>query len=469
MHVNLLRGSGAVASSIRIGAGQGFYGDTADGALDVARSGDVRYICFDALAELTMAILSKDRLRDPSAGYARDLPDFLERLLPVCREQGIKLITNAGGINPQGAAAAAAKVGSALGMDDLRIATVVGDGITARIDELRAAGAPLRHLDTGADLDGVRSRIVMGNAYLGARPVVEALQRDADVVVTGRVADASLFVAPMVHELGWGWEDWDRLAAGVVLGHLMECSAQSTGGNFSGDWWNVDLDRIGYPVCEMREDGTALLTKPTGTGGRVSVDTVKEQLLYEVLDPSAYANPDVVADFTSVRLRDVARDVVEVSGVVGQPRTENLKCILGYLDGWAGTAMMGYSWPDAEAKARRAAELVERIAERNGLMATERVVEVIGVDSVHGPAASADPDVNEVVLRVCCRFETEAEARRFPRLMTQLALNGPPFIGGGATPQSARALLGVWPALLPRSAVEPLVEVDVAEARTWVA
>ena len=417
-----------------------------------------------------MAILTKDRLGDPARGFARDLPDFLQRLLPVCREQGIRLITNAGGVNPQGAAAAAAKVASTLGMDDLRIATVIGDDITPRIDELRAAGAPLRHLDTGADLDEVRARVVMGNAYLGARPVVEALDRGADVVVTGRVADASLFVAPMVHELGWGWEDWDRIAAGVVLGHLMECSGQATGGNFSGDWWNVaDLDRVGYPVCEMREDGVALLTKPAGTGGRVSVDTVKEQLLYEVLDPSAYANPDVVADFTSVQLRDVAPDVVEVSGIAGRPRTEDLKCILGYLDGWAGTAMIGYSWPDAEAKARRAAELVERICERNGLRPLERVVEVIGVDSVHGPAAPHDPDVNEVVLRIACRFETEQEAKRFPRLVTPLGLNGPPFIGGGLAPQQARALLGVWPALLPRSAVEPLVEVDVAEARTWAA
>jgi hypothetical protein len=355
-------------------------------------------------------------------------------------------------------------------MGDLRIATVIGDDITSRIDELRSGGAPLRHLDTGADLDDVRQRVVMGNAYLGARPIVEALERGADIVVTGRVADASLFVAPMVHELGWGWEDWDRIAAGVVLGHLMECSGQATGGNFSGDWWNVaDLDRVGYPVCEMREDGTALLTKPAGTGGRVSVDTVKEQLLYEVLDPGAYANPDVVADFTSVRLRGAGPDVVEVSGVTGRPRTEDLKCIVGYLDGWAGTAMIGYSWPDAEAKARRAAELVDRMCQRSGMRPLDRVVEVIGVDSVHGPAAPHDPDVNEVVLRICCRFETEAEAKRFPRLVTPLGLNGPPFIGGGLAPQQARALLGVWPALVPRTAVEPLVEVDVAEARTWAA
>src|SRR5207237_10709666 len=237
------------------------------------------------------------------------------------------------------------------GIQDLRVGVVSGDDLTSRLDELAADGASLANLDTGASIDAVRSRIVFAVAYLGAAPIVEALQRDADVVVTGRVADASLFVAPMLHELGWAFDDWDRLASGVVLGHLMECSGQATGGNFSGDWWNVpDLDRIGYPVCETREDGTALLTKPAGSGGRVSVDTVKEQLLYEVLDPRAYMNPDVVADFTTVQLRQLDSEVVEVAGVGGRARPDDLKAILGYLDGYAGTITIGYSWPDAMPK-----------------------------------------------------------------------------------------------------------------------
>jgi len=451
--------------SVRIGAGQGFYGDSVEGALDVARHGDVQYICFDALAELTLAILQKDRFRDPAAGYARDLPAFMSALLPECRKRGIRLITNAGGINPAGAAAAVREVARRLGMDDLRVAVVVGDDITSRIDELRGLGAALDNMDTGESLDAVRDRIVFGVAYLGCAPVVQALSLGADVVITGRVADASLFVAPMVHELGWSFDGWDRLAAGVVLGHLMECSAQSTGGNFSGDWWNVpDLDRAGYPVCEMRADGTALLTKPAGTGGRVSVDTVKEQLLYEVLDPRAYANPDVVADFTSVRLRDVAPDVVEVSGVGGRPRTPSLKAILGYLDGYAGTITIGYSWPDAVQKARRTASLIERMVERAGLHPLETVTELIGVDSTHGPAAPVPDDPNEVMLRICARFAAESEAKRFGRIATPLGLNGPPFIGGGVAPQGARALLGVWPSLLQRELVEPGVEVSVEEA-----
>jgi Acyclic terpene utilisation family protein AtuA len=449
-----------------VGAGQGFYGDTPDGALDVARDGDVRYICFDALAELTMAILQKDRMRNPEGGYTRDLPTFMRLLLPIARERGIRLITNAGGMNPAGAAATVRSVARDLGMHDLRVGEVSGYDLTSRVDELIGDGVPLANLDTGASIDGIRSRIVFAVAYLGAAPIVDALQQGADVVVTGRVADASLFVAPMVHELGWQFDDWDRLAAGVVLGHLMECSGQATGGNFSGDWWNVpDLERVGYPVCEVREDGTALFTKPSGSGGRVGVDTVKEQLLYEVLDPSRYMNPDVVADFTTVQMHDVAQDVVEVRGVRGSARPEALKVVAGYLDGWMGTAMIGYSWPDAELKARRSAQLIERLAARAGLEPLETLTEVVGVDSLHGDAATPSNAANEVVLRVAARFQSEEEAARFPRVAMPLALNGPPFIGGSSGPTGPRALLGVWPTTVPRTAVEPHITVDVREAR----
>lgn len=454
--------------SVRIGAGQGFYGDTPDGAVAVAERGGVSYICCDALAELTMAILQKDRLRDAGGGFARDLPAFMRALLPIAREHGIRLITNAGGMNPAAAARAVKGVADELGITGLRVATVSGDDITTRIDELLAAGIDLRNNDTGADVATIRDRIVFAVAYLGARPIVDALERGADVVVTGRVADASLFVAPMVHELGWRWDDWDRLAAGVVLGHLMECSGQATGGNFSGDWWNIpDLDRIGYPVCEVSEDGSASLTKPAQTGGRVSVETVAEQLLYEVLDPRRYLNPDVVADFTSVRLEQVDKDTVSVREVRGSARPGELKAVIGFLDGWLGVAQIGYSWPHALAKARHAAVLIDRLAERAGVVPDEQVTEYIGVDSLHGDAADSvhATDANEVVLRVAGRFAREADARAFPRLAIPLALNGPPFIGSGATPQPARALLGVWPALVPRAHVEELVAVTIGDTQ----
>jgi hypothetical protein len=453
--------------SVRIGAGQGFYGDTPDGAVAVADRGEVAYICCDALAELTMAILQKDRLRDPDGGFARDLPAFMRALLPTARTKGIRIITNAGGMNPRAAAAAVRAVATELGIDHLRVATVTGDDITSRLDELRGAGVDLSNMDTGAELATVRDRVVFAVAYLGARPIVEALEAGAEVVVTGRVADASLFVAPMVHELGWGWDDWDRLASGVVLGHLMECSGQATGGNFSGDWWNIpDLDSIGYPVCEVAEDGSALLTKPPQTGGRVSVDTVAEQLLYEVLDPRAYLNPDVIADFTTVRLEAAGTDAVSVTGVRGQARPDRLKAIIGHLDGWLGVATIGYSWPHAMAKARHAAMLIDRLAERAGVVPLEQVTEYVGVDSLHGDAADSTVAgaANEVMLRIAGRFATEAQAKAFPRLATPLALNGPPFIGGGITPQPARALLGVWPTLVPREHIEREVEVTLDRA-----
>lgn len=424
------------------------------------------YICCDSLAELTMAILQKDKLRHDDGGFARDLPAFMRALLPLARERRIRIITNAGGMNPSAAARAVRVVADELGMSDVRVATVIGDDITGRIDDLLGRGIHLRNMDTGADIATIRDRVVFAVAYLGARPIVDALERGADVVVTGRVADASLFVAPMVHELGWRWDDWDRLAAGVVVGHLMECSGQATGGNFSGDWWNIpDLDRVGYPVCEMSDDGSALLTKPTQTGGRVSLETVSEQLLYEVLDPRRYLNPDVIADFTSVQLEQVSTDTVSASGVRGSARPGELKAIIGHLDGWLGAATIGYSWPHALAKARHAAILIDRLAQRAGVVPLEQVVEYIGIDSLHGDAADIvhAADANEVVLRVAGRFAAEADARAFPRLAMPLALNGPPFIGGAGAPQPARALLGVWPALLPREAVEELVAVAVDE------
>jgi hypothetical protein len=450
--------------SIRIGAGQGFYGDTAAGAVAVAERGDVSYICCDALAELTMAILQKDRLRDPGGGFARDLGAFMRALLPTARARGIRIITNAGGMNPSAAAQAVATVGRELGWPGLRVAIVSGDDITGRLDELRELGAELRNMDTGADIATVRDRVVFAVAYLGARPIVDALAAGADVVVTGRVADASLFLAPMIHELGWAWDDWDRLATGVVLGHLMECSGQATGGNFSGDWWNIpDLDSIGYPVCEVGADGSALLTKPAQTGGRVSVETVSEQLLYEVLDPRRYLSPDVVADFTTVQLDQVGPDVVSIAGVRGQPRPDHLKVVAGYLDGWLGSATLGYSWPHAFAKARLAATLIDRMAERAGIVPSEVLTEFIGLDSLHGDAADLAhrDELNEVTVRVAGRFDTEAAARAFPRLAMPLALNGPPFIGGGSTPQPPRALLGVWPALVARALVEEHVTVRI--------
>ena len=455
--------------SVVVGAGQGFYGDTPRGALDVARNSEVDYICFDALAELTMAILAKERLRDPQAGYTRDLPHFMRQLLPICREKGIRLISNAGGLNPEGAALAVAAVARELGMGDLRIGVVWGDDIQPRLDDLIAGGTALANMDTGASFDEIRDEIFLAVAYLGLTPLRRALEAGADVVITGRVADASLFAAPLAHEFNWGESDWDRLATGVTVGHLLECSAQASGGNFSGDWGSIpDMAHIGYPVCEVFEDGTAVLSKPSGSGGRVAFETVRQQLLYEVSDPARYLNPDVVADFTSLEITEIEADRVRLSGIRGAARPEQLKVVLGYRAGWSGSALLTYSWPQALLKAQKATEIIQQLLGDAGVTPKETCVEYLGANALHGAAAPIPnpEDLNEVTLRYTGRFDSEAAAATLARVATPLALNGPPFIGGGFAPAPPRALVGTWPALVDRHLVEDGVQTKVFRAGT---
>lgn len=451
--------------SVRIGAGQGFYGDTVTAAVDMAGLGGVHYIAFDALAELTLAILQKDRQRDPGLGFTRDLPVAMRLLLPLCREKGIRLITNAGGLNPISAGAEVAKVARGLGLRGLRVATVTGDDLLDRIDSLRAGGVDLSNAETGAAVESVADRLVFACAYLGAGPIVEALRQGADVVVTGRVADSALFLAPAIFELGWKWDDWDRLASGTVMGHLLECSGQATGGNFGGDWRAVPEPwRLGYPLAEVHENGEFVISKPPGTGGLVTFDTVREQLLYEVHDPARYIAPDVIADFTTVRLQDLGGDRVLVQGASGRMRPERLKGVLGYHEGWVGEGRIGYCWPDALAKARLAEEILRHRFHIAGVRYEEIRVEYQGINSLHGPL-SPDPEgeLNEVYLRVAVRTRTQEDAARATREFPYLGLNGPPGIGGygGITPP--RELLGIWPVSIPRGLVEPSIRVAVEE------
>lgn len=454
--------------TVRIGAGMGFYGDSWMPALQSARTGDVRYLSFDDLAELTLAILQKDRAKDPTKGYTRDITGTMQTLLPVAREKGIKLITNAGGINPEGARAEVMRVAKSLGLTGLKVGVATGDNIMDRLDELQGKGVSLKHYDTGEDINRVRDRLVFASVYLGASPIVEALRQGADVVVTGRTTDTAQFLAPLIYEFGWGPEDWDQLAAGVLLGHLMECSGQATGGNFSGRWWEVpELWNIGYPIAEVSENGEAILTKAPETGGLVSVDTIKEQLLYEIHDPSTYITPDVIADFSGVRLEDVGPDRVKVSGAKGRPAPPTLKAVMGYADGFMGIGMMGYSWPDALAKARRAEEIVRHQIEMFGIRTQEIVTEFLGLNSIHGPLAPLPEkeEPNEVYLRMAVRTDSREDAAKFGRLFAPLALNGPPFVGGLSGLSSIRELIGLWSTLVPREEIESHVHVDVAEVK----
>jgi hypothetical protein len=466
MHPNTTQEAAMGArKTVRIGAGQGFYGDTFFPALEIAQRGDVQYISFDALAELTLAILQKDRQKDPALGYTRDLPIFMRYLLPVCREKGIKLITNSGGINPEGAMQKVLSVAKQMGMTGLKVGMVTGDDIHPRLDELRTKGVTFENIDTGEPFDQIKDRALFACAYVGAEPIVEALKQGADVVVTGRVNDAAVFLAPMIHELGWHMRDYDRLAAGTLLGHIMECSAQATGGNWSGDWWNIPMmERMGYPIAEVSEDGSAVLTKAPDTGGRVSFDTVKEQLLYEVHDPRRYMSPDVIADFTSATIADVAKDRVSIRGTRGAAPPKTLKSIIGYQNGWMGQGAMGYTWPDALLKARKADQIIRKQLALVGVAAEEIYTEYIGWNSIHGPTVPEPPqDAPEVFMRIAIRTGTREEAERLWRFIPYLGLNGPPFIGGTTGAARARQLLGTWPTLVPRREVLPKIQVSVKE------
>lgn len=451
---------------VRIGAGQGFYGDTIYGALNMAKYGNVQYICFDTLAELTMAILQKDRLKNPNGGYTKDITVTMETLLPFVKEKGIKLITNAGGINPEGAREEVIRVAKKLGITGIKVGIATGDNIYPYLDQWEKDGVEFIQYGNEHSYEEVRHRLLFASAYLGAQPIVEALRQGADIVVTGRTTDTAQFLAPLIYELGWKEDDWDLLAQGVLLGHLMECSGQASGGNFSGDWWNIEnMENIGYLLAEVSEDGTAIVSKPEGTGGRVSVDTLKEQFLYEIHDPTNYITPDVVADFSNVRFTQVGEDQVQVSGVKGREKPSTLKVLMGYENGYMGQGLIGYSWPDAMAKARKADEIIRKQIQLYGLEVEDILTEYVGYNSIHGPLARPidEENLNEIYLRVAVRTKDRKTAEQFGRLFPPLALNGPPFVGGLSGMFSVRQLLGLWSALLPREMIEKNIRVSVVE------
>ena len=449
--------------ALRIGAAQGFSGDDPRGLEEIIVDG-VDYICCEALAEITLTTMYRERQRDERAGYARDVVDVANTALPVVAAGTSRLITNAGALNPLGARAAVAEVARRQGIDGLRVGVVLGADLTARLDELVHAGADLRNLDTGEALDS-RDGIEFAAAYLGAYPIVDALEQGADVVITGRVADTSVFMGPAIFELGVARDDWLRLGRLAVMGHLLECSTQVSGGNFSGRWWEVPgLDAIGFPIAEVDEHGEAVITKPRGSGGRVSVDTVKEQLLYEVGDPARYLTPDVVADMGSPTLRDVGPDRVQVAGARGTQATDTYKVIVSRPAGWAAAVGITYTYPNALAKARAAAEVLEVRLERAGVKPLETWVEYVGAGALFGEANDR-PDLPEVVMRYAVRCATPEEtAAIFHERLTGLAVGGPPASAASGMGTSAPAPVSeIWPTLVPKDLVDPHVRVVVED------
>jgi hypothetical protein len=463
----------SMKKSIRIGAGLGFYGDAWEPVLASIEKGGVQYIASDHLAELTLAILQKDVQRDISLGYARDVVPMLLRLWPAMAQRKVRFICNAGGLNPAGAAAAVRTAFAARGWA-ARVAVVTGDEVLKQLDELSPP-----HMFSDAAFDAVRDRMVFANAYLGARPIVSALQQGADIVITGRVADAALFLAPLAHEFNWklgddspaSQADLDRLAQGLAVGHLLECSGQGSGGNFGSRqaWKDIpDLAHIGYPIAEVSEDGSAIITKAPGTGGRINFDTVRQQLLYEVHNPQAYVSPDVVLDLSTVQLEDLGQDRVRLAGAIGHPRPAQLKVVGGYRDGFKAEVTWGFSWPDAYDKALAAVEMVKAQLADKAVPHDALFVEFPGLNSAHGalapmPDAAALAELNEVWVRMVLRTQDKKAADGFGRLFPWMALSGPAYTCGFQGLHNSSELLGIWPALVDRAPVESHTRVEILQ------
>ena len=447
---------------VRVASGQGFWGDWLEAPRRQVEGGDVDYLMLDYLAEVTMSILQKQKERDPNMGYARDFVGAIESVLPAVAKRGVRVIANAGGVNPPACAAAIREVARKHGVSDaVRIGVVTGDDLLPRLDELLASGHALANMDTGEPLSTVRDRVLSANAYIGSVPIVDALARGANVVVTGRSTDTALTMAPLRHEFGWAADDWDRLAAGIIAGHIIECGAQCSGGNCLYDWRDIpDLANVGYPIVEGSPDGTFVVTKHTKTGGRISVPSVTEQLVYEMGDPHSYITPDVIADFTSIHLESVGENRVRVFGIKGRPATDKLKVSIAYRAGFKAVGTLVYSWPDALDKAKLADRVLRERLQNLGLKFDHVLTEFVGVSATHGPLADSPGDPPEVQLRIGVRGSDKASIERFTRELAPLVLNGPPSVTGfaGGRPK-VEEIVAYWPALIDKAVVTPHVEV----------
>jgi hypothetical protein len=451
---------------LRIANGAGFLGDNLDAPRRLVEAAAVDYLTLEYLAELTMSILARLHEKDPRAGYAADFLSVLRSLVPPLKQQPqLKILTNGGGVNPTACAQAAAKALVEIDLGDTTIGVVTGDDLLGRLAKLQAAGCRFENLDTGRPLSELRQEIVSANAYLGARPIAEALAGGARIVITGRVADASLTVGPAVHELAWSWDDLDRLAGASVAGHLIECGAQATGG-FYTHWPEVELAEVGYPIAELAHDGSCAITKPPGTGGAVNRMTVCEQLVYEIGDPRHYLTPDVDVDFTGVEVEEVGPDRVSVHGARGGPAPEQLKVSLAYRDGFAASAQMLVYGRDCLTKAKRCAEIV--LARLVAQKLDRTYVEYLGAGQGVPGQASPPPDAREVVLRIAVHAQDRAAVDRFARELAPLATSGPAGLAGYASGRpEVRPVFAYWPTLVPRDLVQP--QVNVRTASQWCA
>jgi hypothetical protein len=453
---------------VRVAAGQGFWGDWLEAPVRQVKGGPIDYLMMDYLAEVTMSIMQKQKSRDPKAGYARDFVPLMERILPDIVSRGIKVTSNAGGVNPRGCAEAVLEVARRIGLGGkVSIGLVTGDDLLGRLDELIGAGHPLANMETGRPLADIREQVLSANAYLGMAPIVEALRQGADVVITGRVTDTGLTLGPIFHEFGWPADDWDKVAAGTVAGHIIECGAQCSGGNLLKDWRSVrGMENPGFPIVEASADGSFVVTKHPGTGGVVSVASVTEQLVYEMGDPHSYITPDGIADFTTIQLRSAGRDRVQVSGIRGGPLTPMLKVSIAYFYGYKAVGTLVYSWPEAYDKAKAADRILRGRLKHLGLEYEQILTEFVGANATHGPLSGPpDPEAPEVQLRIGVRARERAPVERFTREIAPLVLTGPPSVTGFAGGRPAvEEVVAYWPALIDRRQIEPFVRVEILES-----
>jgi hypothetical protein len=449
--------------TIRIGSGAGYSGDRIEPAVELAEKGDIQYLVFECLGERTVALAQQARMKDPESGFDPLLEERMRAVLPLCAAKGIKIVTNMGAANPLAAARKTAEIAGSLGLSALKIAAVIGDDV---LDACKERDLPIMEFD--GTIKQLGNRLLSANAYLGAEPIAAALSGGADIVITGRASDPALFLAPMVHAFGWALDDWNLLGQGTVAGHLLECAGQITGGYFADPGFKdiADLARLGFPIGEVGEDGSLVITKVAGSGGAVTAQTCKEQLLYEVHDPTQYLQPDVTADFSQVKVEEIGKDRVRVSGGRGSRRTGTLKVSVGYVDSFIGEGQISYAGPGAVARGRLALDIVRERLKLTGVAASELRFELIGVDSLHGAQLSTRVVSTQVVsthanepyevrVRVAGRTENWREAVRIGNEVETLYTNGP-AAGGGAF-KSACDVIAVASVLLPRELAKPQV------------
>lgn len=440
-----------------IGGGQGFWGDSNDAAIHMVRNSNINYLACDYLAELTLSIMARQKLKNPNAGYARDFLGMMKECGKEAYEKGIKVLTNAGGMNIKGLVDALAEQAAGQGLKGMKIGYVLGDEISAEIPRLLAEGMTFDNIDDVGDFNEVRDKIFNANVYFGHEPTLACLEQGADMVITGRSTDSALFLAPCIYELGWKADDWNNLSRGIMAGHLLECGGQGAGGNYDYDWRSVPrMDELGFPIAEVSENDF-VITKAPDCGGIICEQSCKEQFLYEVHDPANYITPDVTVDISQATLKQAGDNRVRVGNVRGKEKPEMLKVSMGYHAGYKVAGMLSFAWPDAYEKAQYAADIIMKKMRRKGLKAEEVRIDYIGVNALHLAVAETDPDklkdLNEVVMRIAVRTLTKEEAYKLVPEIAPLQLNGPPgasFFGGRAKVQE---VIGLWPTLIPRDAV----------------